>query len=160
VSGANAAVAPESRASDHDCGPVEGSPPAWSEDDQELRIGELARRAGVSVRSLRYYEQQGLLGSERTAGGQRVYPPSAVERVRYIQQLYAAGVPSRVIVDLLPCLTTGIATTSMLALMEHERDAIADRLRELTAAHDRLVRVIADVRQAGVAPDDAVRASA
>ena len=153
-------VAPEASGQDHVCGPGEDSSPAWSDDGQELRIGELARRAGVSVRSLRYYEKQGLLGSERTAGGQRVYPPSAVGRVRYIQQLYAAGVPSRVIVDLLPCLTTGIATTSMLALMEHERDGIAERLRELTAAHDRLVRVIADVRQAGVAPDDAVRASA
>lgn len=145
---------------DHVCEPVEGPAPAWSEDERELRIGELARRAGVSVRSLRYYEQQGLLGSERTAGGQRVYPPSAVGRVRYIQQLYAAGVPSRVIVDLLPCLTTGIATTSMLALMERERDGIAERLRELTAAHDRLVRVIADVRQAGVVQDDGARASA
>ncbi len=33
-----------------------------------MRIGELARRTGVSERSLRYYEQQGLLVSERTAG--------------------------------------------------------------------------------------------
>lgn len=160
MSGANAAVAPAASAPDHVCEPVEGPAPTWPEDERELRIGELARRAGVSVRSLRYYEQQGLLGSERTAGGQRVYPPSAVGRVRYIQQLYAAGVPSRVIVDLLPCLTTGIATTSMLALMERERDGIAERLRELTAAHDRLVRVIADVRQAGVVQDDGVRASA
>jgi len=38
-----------------------------------VRIGELAERTGVSVRSLRYYETKGLLGSERTSGGQREY---------------------------------------------------------------------------------------
>jgi DNA-binding transcriptional MerR regulator len=156
VSGANALVVAV-REVEHTCSPVDAD---REDEGQELRIGELARRAGVSVRSLRYYEQQGLLGSERTAGGQRVYAPSAVERVHFIQQLYAAGVPSRVIVDLLPCFATGVATTSMLALMEHERDAIAERLRELTAAHERLDRVIDDVRRAGVVSDDGSRASA
>ena len=121
--------------------------------DDVLRIGELARLSGVSVRSLRYYEQQGMLESERTAGGQRVYPLAAVDRVRFIQQLYAAGIPSRVVVELLPCLTTGLATTSMLALMEQERDAIGARVRELTEARDRLERVIADVRRAGIVVD-------
>ena len=112
-----------------------------------MRIGDLARRSGVSVRSLRYYEQQGLLESERTAGGQRVYGPSAVERVRFIQRLYAAGMPSRAIVELLPCFSTGRATTSMVARMERERDGIAARIRELTAAHERLEEAIVVARR-------------
>lgn len=122
-------------------------------DADALRIGELARLSGVSVRSLRYYEQQGMLESERTSGGQRVYPLAAVDRVRFIQQLYAAGIPSRVVVEILPCMTTGLATTSMLALLEQERDAIAARVRDLADAQGRLERVIADVRSAGVALD-------
>ena len=50
-----------------------------------MRIGEVARQAGVSTRALRYYEEQGLLASERTPSGQREYAASAVERVRLVQ---------------------------------------------------------------------------
>ncbi|MBA2949805.1 MerR family DNA-binding transcriptional regulator [Streptomyces himalayensis] len=51
-----------------------------------MRIGELARRTAVSERSLRYYEQQGLLSSRRTPGGHREYDESAVDRVIRIQE--------------------------------------------------------------------------
>lgn len=66
-----------------------------------MRIGEVARRAGVSVRALRYYEEQDLLRAERSSGGQRRYPDSAVDRVQLIQQLYAAGLPSRSVREVL-----------------------------------------------------------
>lgn len=59
-----------------------------------MRIGELALRAGVSERSLRYYEQQGLLTAERANGGHRQFPDSAVARVIRIQELFAAGLHS------------------------------------------------------------------
>jgi DNA-binding transcriptional MerR regulator len=52
-----------------------------------MRIGELAARTGVSERSLRYYEEQGLLVANRTSGGQRRYPDAAVDRVIRIQEL-------------------------------------------------------------------------
>lgn len=57
-------------------------------------IGELARRTKVSPRSLRYYEEQGLLVPERNSAGHRVYQPQAVACVEFIQRLFAAGVPS------------------------------------------------------------------
>ena len=79
-----------------------------------MRIGELATRTGVSVRALRYYEEQNLLTSERSPSGQRRYPESAVDRVHLIQQLYAAGLPSKSIVDLLPCIVNGEVTREML----------------------------------------------
>ena len=44
-----------------------------------VRIGQLARRSRVSVRALRYYEEQRLLESARTPGGQRDYPDEALE---------------------------------------------------------------------------------
>ncbi|MDY0977418.1 MerR family transcriptional regulator [Massilia sp. CFBP9012] len=56
-----------------------------------LSIGELARQTGASVRSLRHYDQQGLLDARRAANGYRVFPPGAVTRVRQIQRLIAAG---------------------------------------------------------------------
>lgn len=67
-----------------------------------MKIGELARRSGVSVRSLRYYEEQGLLAPTRNGVGHRVYQPLDVDRVVGIQELYAAGFCSAVVRDLLP----------------------------------------------------------
>lgn len=107
-----------------------------------MRIGELARRAGVSTRALRYYEEQALLTSERTPSGQRTYPETAVERVRLIQQLFTAGLPSRVIVQLMPCIETGHAAPEAFELMAAERDRITAAMTDLAAARDALDRMI------------------
>ncbi|RBQ21861.1 MerR family transcriptional regulator [Spongiactinospora rosea] len=56
-----------------------------------MRIGELAERTGVSTRSLRYYEQQGLITARRTANGYREYDESDVRLVAEIRALLAAG---------------------------------------------------------------------
>ncbi|WP_244929205.1 MerR family transcriptional regulator [Nocardioides sp. W7] len=69
-----------------------------------MRIGELAVATGVSSRSLRYYESLGLIASARTAGGWRDFDAEMVERVVRIQHLFAAGLCSSTISDLLPCL--------------------------------------------------------
>jgi len=108
-----------------------------------MRIGELAGAAGVSVRALRYYEEQGLLAAQRTPRGQRIYPPAAVDRVQLIQQLYAAGLPSRTILDLLPCVDAGVSTPESLARLAAERDRIDEQIAGLIATRDRLDRVIA-----------------
>ncbi|SCK06493.1 DNA-binding transcriptional regulator, MerR family [Streptomyces sp. WMMB 714] len=107
-----------------------------------MRIGELAARTGVSVRALRYYGEQNLLAPERSASGQRHYPDSAVERVRLIQQLYAAGLPSKSISDLLPCVVDGRATPELLERLSAERDRIDSRIGDLVGARDRLDAVI------------------
>ncbi|GAA0266659.1 MerR family transcriptional regulator [Cryptosporangium japonicum] len=107
-----------------------------------MRIGELASKAGVSVRALRYYEEQHLLASERTPSGQRVYTPSAVDRVRFIQQLYAAGLSSKAVLEILPCVHTGVVTPELMARLTTERDRIDEQIAELTATRDRLDGVI------------------
>jgi DNA-binding transcriptional MerR regulator len=107
-----------------------------------MRIGEVAERAGVSTRALRYYEEQGLLASERTSSGQRTYPESAVERVRLIQQLFTAGLPSRTIVRLMPCIDSGYGSPEAFALLEAERARITQAMADLAAARDALDRVI------------------
>jgi MerR family copper efflux transcriptional regulator len=56
-----------------------------------LSIGELARQTGVSVRSLRHYDEQGLLSSSRASNGYRVFPAAAVTQVRQIQRLIGTG---------------------------------------------------------------------
>ena len=113
-----------------------------------MRIGELAQRAGVSVRSLRYYEEQGLLTSTRSASGQRHYTDVEVERVVFLQRLYAAGLSSRTIAELLPCVDTPTADTSEAALtrMEQERDRVTEHIADLVGTRDSLDELIAASR--------------
>ncbi|MFJ1805765.1 MerR family transcriptional regulator, partial [Streptomyces sp. NPDC088157] len=56
-----------------------------------MLIGELAAEAGTTTRALRYYEEQGLLESDRTTAGYRLYEPGAVRRVRNIRELLSCG---------------------------------------------------------------------
>lgn len=102
-----------------------------------MRIGELSRRTGVSERSLRYYEQQGLLVADRTPGGQRDYPEAAVDRVIRIQELFAAGLHSKKIAQILPCMRDAdggpseIATPKLVADLAEERDRIDRMMADL-----------------------------
>ncbi|WEV30038.1 MerR family transcriptional regulator [Streptomyces sp. 71268] len=107
-----------------------------------MRIGELARRTGVSVRSLRYYEEQHLLPAVRSTSGQRQYPESAVGRVELIQQLYAAGLSSKTILGIMPCMVTGEVTPMLLDRLTGERDRIDQQIAGLTSTRDRLDAII------------------
>ncbi|WP_328293963.1 MerR family transcriptional regulator [Kineococcus sp. NBC_00420] len=107
-----------------------------------MRIGEVAKEAGVSVRALRYYEEQGLLTSDRAPSGQRHYPVSAVERVRFIQNLYTAGLGSKAVLRILPCMEHGVLTDEMQDRLLAERERIQTQLEELTATRDKLDEVI------------------
>lgn len=60
-------------------------------DEPPITIGELAERTGVSRRSLRHYEAQGLLASKRANNGYRFFPVGAVARVGQIQRFISAG---------------------------------------------------------------------
>lgn len=107
-----------------------------------MRIGALAARTGVSVRALRYYEEQKLLAPERSPSGQRHYPHSAVDRVLLIRQLSAAGLSSKGIVDLMPCVVDGNATPDLLDRLSAERDRVDGRIAELISTRERLDSVI------------------
>ncbi|WP_329101547.1 MerR family transcriptional regulator [Micromonospora sp. NBC_01699] len=117
-----------------------------------MRIGELAARSGVSTRALRYYEEQRLLASERSPSGQRTYPESAVDRVRLIQQLYSAGLASRSIVELLPCVVTGVASPELLDRLAAERKRIEGQINDLIDTRDRLDTVLASAAESMFRP--------
>lgn len=106
-----------------------------------MRIGELSKRTGVSPRSLRYYEEQGLLTSSRSDAGQRHYSDAEVERVSVIRQLFDAGMSSRVIATVLPCVETpgdpGVVE-SAFATMTRERDRIDADIAHLIETRDAL----------------------
>ena len=108
-----------------------------------VRIGEVARGGGVSVRAVRYYEEQGLLIPERSPSGQRLYRQDAIARVRFFQQMYAAGLTSQRITELLPCWEAGHTDADQRAMLRIESERIQAKIDELEAARDRLDQVIA-----------------
>ncbi|MFD9303633.1 MerR family transcriptional regulator [Streptomyces sp. NPDC060048] len=113
-----------------------------------MRIGELAARTGVSERSLRYYETQGLLVSDRTPGGHRDFAERAVDRVIRIQELYAAGLHSSKIRRILPCMRDADggpnvrATPALVAELKTERDRIDRLIADLLRSREVLDEVI------------------
>jgi MerR family redox-sensitive transcriptional activator SoxR len=70
----------------------------------ELTIGELSRRSGVSRSALRFYERQGLIAAQRTSGNQRRYRRVTLRRVALVQAGKAAGIPLERIRDALATL--------------------------------------------------------
>ena len=117
-----------------------------------LRVGDLASRTGVSARLLRYYENQGLLGAERSSTGQRLFEKSAVGQVRYIRLLLGAGLPTRVIRDLLDCIHDPghLEPCALPTLVNHLRDH-DERIAELLSTRDALQGLI-DSSTAGSSP--------
>ncbi|GAA4062230.1 MerR family transcriptional regulator [Actinomadura miaoliensis] len=110
-----------------------------------MRIGELSERTGVSRRSLRYYEEQGLVVSTRSPSGQRLYAEDQVHRVRLIQSFFAAGLSSRTIVEMLPCMTTRPtmrAAQDSMAVMLRERERLSATLDTVLAARAALDKLI------------------
>jgi DNA-binding transcriptional MerR regulator len=113
-----------------------------------MRIGELARHSGVSERSLRYYEKQGMLVSNRTPGGHRDYPERAVDRVILIQQLFAAGLHSAKIAEMLPCMRdpdggpNDLATPELIMELQGERERINRMISDLIRSREVLDEVI------------------
>lgn len=101
-----------------------------------MRIGELARRTGVSERMLRYYEQEGLLKPARTLSGYRDYGDAEVETVSRIRMLSAAGLKIASIRILLPCMRGPkprfVPCAEVRAALTQELAKLDEKLRDLT----------------------------
>ncbi|MCG8969318.1 MULTISPECIES: MerR family transcriptional regulator [Streptomyces] len=107
-----------------------------------MRIGELARAAGTTVRALRHYEEAGLISSERAHNGYRVYDERAVVRVRNIRHLLSVGLTLDDVRVFLPCLDGDVAAappSDKGLRVARERLAVLDaRIAAQTEVRDRL----------------------
>ncbi|MFE5481092.1 MerR family transcriptional regulator [Streptomyces sp. NPDC056527] len=118
-----------------------------------MRIGELSERTDTPRRLLRYYEEQGLIVADRMPNGYRAYDESNVDRVVQIRGLLDAGLPTRIIKQILPCLDKPLvihfpdATPEMLATLEDERDRMTERIRFLTRNRDAVAEYLDAVRE-------------
>ena len=98
---------------------------------EDLSIGEVCAQTGLSARTVRYYEELGLLpGVRRRAGGRRVYGPDEIERLRFIQRLQLLGLPLAEIRELNDVHAIAGSTTAMLDRLD---EVLAQRLAELDA---------------------------
>ncbi|KOT55403.1 MULTISPECIES: MerR family transcriptional regulator [Streptomyces] len=117
-----------------------------------MRIGELSERTGTSRRMLRYYEEQGLIASQRCANGYRDYDELCVDRVQQVRGLLDAGLPTQTIRQILPCLgppgriDIPDPTPETLALLERECARMSRRIDYLTRNRDAMRAYVAQVR--------------
>ncbi|MEV6877217.1 MerR family transcriptional regulator [Amycolatopsis sp. NPDC051128] len=117
-----------------------------------MRIGELAERTGTSRRLLRYYEEQGLIVAGRGPNGYRDYDEATVDRVIQVRGLLDAGLPTRIIKQILPCLDKPRAiyfpdaTPEMIATLEEERDRMTRRADCLLRNRDAIAEYLDAVR--------------
>ncbi|MDQ7808440.1 MerR family transcriptional regulator [Amycolatopsis sp. A133] len=120
-----------------------------------MRIGELAERTGTSRRLLRYYEEQGLIIASRGPNGYRDYDEPTVDRVIQVRGLLDAGLPTRIIKQILPCLDKPRtiyfpdATPEMIATLEAERDRMTRRAECLLRNRDAIAEYLDAVREYG-----------
>ena len=113
-----------------------------------MKIGELSERTGIPTRMLRYYEEQGLLASERSANGYRSYDEADVERATRARGLVQAGLPTRLAkivldVERQSALETPPPCSRELAqLLATELAALDDRLACLTKNREAVARYL------------------
>jgi MerR family redox-sensitive transcriptional activator SoxR len=110
----------------------------------ELTIGEVASRSGVATSALRFYEEQGLIVSRRTAGNQRRYERPVLRRIAVIQAGRAAGIPLEQIRATLATLPAHRTPTrrDWQKLSRGWREDIDQRIATLEALRDRLTTCI------------------
>lgn len=98
------------------------------------RISQLAKRVGVPATTLRYYESEGLLPTQRTPSGYRTYDDHDAERVRFIATAKTLGIPLVRIRDLLEVWQDGLCRDvrgRLLALVAEHLDDLDSRMRDL-----------------------------
>lgn len=118
------------------------APPPPAGPGPALDIAELAKRAGVSSRTIRYYGELGLLpAAGRGPGGRRLYGPDALERLRFIARLKRLGLTLEEIGRLNRAFARG-STPELLgeleALLEEQLGRVARRLEELENLQEEL----------------------
>jgi DNA-binding transcriptional MerR regulator len=110
-----------------------------------MKIGEVARSAGVSIDTVRFYERRGVLPEpERLPSGYRVYEPATVERIKLARRLQALGLTLDEVIDALHSTDRGSPTcASERWRLETVLERIEAQLAELRAVRKEVRSVLA-----------------
>ncbi len=105
-----------------------------------MQIGDLARRTGVSTKTIRYYEEIGVLPEpERARNGYRDYPDDAIDRLEFIREAQATGLTLTEIGFILDLRSHGEATCQhVIDLLERHLDALDRHITTLRRTRRKL----------------------
>jgi len=116
-----------------------------------LTIGQVTKRAGINLQTIRYYERQGILAPvSRTDAGYRMFSSESVRRIRFIKRAQELGFSLKEIKDLLSLRLD--THTTQADIRKRARAKIADveqKILHLQAIHARLLRMAKDCSGCG-----------
>lgn len=118
-------------------------------------IGQLSRRTGVKVPTIRYYEQTGLMPlADRTSGNQRRYDADGLERLSFIRHARGLGFPIEAISALIELQTHPDRSCQAAGdLAQAQLDDVRNRIARLQALESELDRIVAGCDGKGAAGD-------
>ena len=99
-----------------------------------MKIGEVARRTGLSIDTLRYYEKLGLIDSPWRQGGQRAYDENIIAWLKFIKLLKATGMPLADVETYARLRREGERSSAQRReMLEHQRMVVLAKIDELKA---------------------------
>lgn len=118
--------------------------PPCTDCTRELSVGDVARRSGVAISAIHFYETKGLLYSWRNGANQRRYPREALRRVSLIKVAQRLGIPLASIKTALDALPKGRTPTEgdWRKLSARWRSDLEKRITQLTHLRDQLSECI------------------
>jgi len=113
-----------------------------------MRIGEIAKRSGLSATTVRYYEDIGLVDPpERAPNGYREYRPEVIERLRFVRDAQESGLTLAEIASILELRARGQPTCHhVVELMERHLEDVDRRIATLHASRELYAALIARAR--------------
>lgn len=119
-----------------------------------LTIGALSQQTGASVRSIRHYDEHGLLASVRASNGYRMFPDKAVTQVRQIQRMIATGFTIDDIRGFPDCMLLIEGARSCDQVTEAQQQRLATIERQLADLERRRARLIQTLSEGRIPPVD------
>lgn len=116
-----------------------------------LNIGEVAKRTGVTVETVRFYERQGLIETpQRSDSGYREYPQETVKRVRFIQHAKEVGFTLKDISELLALRQEpGTSCADIKIRAAQKIEEVDQKIRDLKRIREALARMVMKCRGRG-----------
>jgi len=119
----------------------------------KLTIGQVAKTSGVAAKTIRYYEQIGVLPvPSRAPSGYRLYDQPGVERLRFIRRARSLGLPLQRLKTLMSTLNGGpppALRPRLRALVGEQLDAVKHQIAELELLRQQLEQVVLGMRTPG-----------
>lgn len=116
-----------------------------------LKIGDVAARSGLTVKTIRFYCDEGLIHpASRSDGGFRLFSPDVFDELTFIRTLRALEIPLPDVLKILESRRSGICTcTSLQSTIRSKAGEIEQKISALRAMHIELMDLLNDWQDCG-----------